>query len=79
MDYELMRKALEGNETAAKMYCGSYTLVECLNPVGVFRCKGDIPEGYTRVDKVYDIQGREQPVYDNDGFLLPQFWTFPRI
>lgn len=70
-DFDLLQKALKGDEEAAKMYCGSYTLVVHHNTNKFFRCKGDIPEGYYKANGIH--------IYDKYGFLHPTFWSLPRI
>lgn len=70
---DLAQKALSGDEIAAKMYCGSYTLVQRISDGKWFRCKGDIPKDFTRIDTVL-----MKSVYDKDGFLKPKYWSLPR-
>lgn len=65
---EFMKRALDGDAEITRMYCGAYTLVESPNG-GLYRCKGDIPPNYTKVEGVYDI----------DGFLYSRFWSLPRL
>jgi len=67
-NWDLMQRSIRGDAVAARMYCGSYTLIRDINGKS-FRCKGDIPEGYTEV----------KGVYDKDGFLHMQYWSLPRI
>jgi len=73
-DLDLMRRALEGDPEAAKMYLGSYTLVKRVDSPFLYRCKGDIPFGYVKVESHH-----RESVYDKDGFLLPIFWGLRRI
>lgn len=68
---EIMRRALAGEGLYARMYCGAYTLVYRISDNGWYRCKGDIPEGYAKVECPI--------VYDEDGFLKPKFWCLPKI
>ena len=74
MDFELMKMAVAGDEVAAKIYCGSYTLVRPVDSILLYRCKGEVPDGYIRVESHYG-----KSVYDKDGFLLPKFWILQRI
>jgi len=70
---DLYKKVVAGDIDATRMYCGSYTLV--MDPHGeLFRCKGDVPRGYFRMEK---YEG--ELVYDKDGFLLDRFWSLMRI
>lgn len=74
IDYDLMRKAMNGDLEAAKMYCGSYMLIRNTTTNELFRYKGDIaPEGYNEV--LWD----DGKVYDSDGFLMARYWSLPRI
>lgn len=72
-DYEALRR---GDTEATRMYCGSYTLVRTLPPAPfeLYRCKGDIPSSFAKVELDNDIYP-----YDRDGFLLPQYWSLPRV
>lgn len=74
---DIGRRALAGDAEAVRLYCGSYALVK--NSTGeLFRCKGDIPEGYTKVDSISHGHYLD-PVSDADGFLFPKFWSLPRL
>jgi len=68
---DLARKAMRGDEEAARLFCGSYTLI--CDFIGIkYRFEGedkDIPAAYF---KVIDV-------YDKDGFLLPEYWSLPRL
>jgi len=67
-DRELARLAGQGDKEAARLLCGDYDLV--MDPSGRFwRTKGEVPEGFTFVAKVYD----------QDGFLQEPYWVHPRI
>lgn len=68
-NYDLMLQALRGDTEATRMFCGSYTLVVKNHTDKYYRCKGDVPMGFTKV----------QHVYDKDGFLLSNFWTLPLL
>lgn len=70
----MVRALYDGDEEATRMYCGSYNLVRATNTKKLFRCKGDIPSGYTEVKT-----DRGKRVYDKDGFLLPSYWALHRI
>lgn len=70
---ELATKAMRGDKEAARMYCGSYTLVTDRNG-NLFRCSDEIPSEFTKVLKI----DNKYP-YDENGFLLPEFWILPRI
>lgn len=81
-ELQLYLKALQGDEEACKIYCGSYMLVRKL-PVEwrtrtegkLFRYKGDkAPSGYVQV---LLLNGKN--VHDKDGFLMSQFWSLPRV
>lgn len=75
-DYDLMRRALSGDKTAAKIYCGSYMLIRCTKTFQLYRFDGDsnqLPDGFNQV--LWD--GDE--VYDQDGFLAERYWALPRI
>lgn len=75
-DLLLYYRALRGETEATRIYCGAYILVRTLPPAAfeLYRCKGDIPSNYAKVlmdEGVYP--------YDRDGFLLPQYWSLPRV
>lgn len=74
IDLDLMRLALDGDEEACRMYLGSYTLVRPVDSPFLYRCKGDVPLGYVKVESV-----RGKSVYDKDGFLLSMFWILGRV
>lgn len=68
VDFKLIKQALSGDFEAARKYCGSYTLIKKNGEF--FRLKGsDVPEGCDVI----------KGVYDNEGYLLPQYWVYPRI
>ncbi len=70
---DLYKKAVAGDIDAARMYCGSYTLV--MDPKGnLLRCKGDVPLDHFRMER---YEG--ELVYDKDGFLVDKFWSLMRI
>jgi len=73
-DWTIPLSALDGDYDAQRMYCGSYTLVQQISTGKWFRCKGDVPEGFTRIDVVL-----LKSVYDTDGFLIERYWALPRI
>lgn len=73
LNLDLFYKVIEGDEVAAKLYVGSYILITT-NQREYFRFKGDdneIPKGYYKADNIQSL--------DNDGFLLLQYWSLPRI
>lgn len=73
MDENLIRQAMAGDETAAKIYCGSYMLVQTITG-RLFRHKGETaPRNHYEVK---EING--ESVYDKDGFLLDKYWALPR-
>lgn len=73
---DLYYKIFNGDEQAAKMYCGSYTLVRTIPPAEfqMFRCRGDVPRNFMEVL----VDDGEVP-YDSDGFLKRKYWSLPRI
>lgn len=73
-DYELMQRAIAGDKEAARMYCGSYTLIRPRDSVLLYRCKGDVPDGFVKMETNHGVS-----VYDEDGFLLPQYWSLQII
>jgi hypothetical protein len=68
-----MRQAIKGDEQAARRYCGSYRLVRPLDSQELYRAK-IVPDGYVEVPTRYDLS-----VYDDEGFLLPWYWSLPRV
>lgn len=72
--FAIMKQALTGDETATRIYCGNYNLVRSTKDEKLYRCEGKTPAGYV---PVIEIDG-EYP-YDEFGFLLPQYWTLPRL
>lgn len=75
LDLKLMEAALRGEEDAVKIYCGSYTLVRCWADGKLYRLKEDkVPDGCMEC-----IVEHGEYVYDDDGFLLPKYWSLPRI
>jgi len=74
MNFDLMFGALDGDETATKIYCGSYTLVRSQENAQLYRCSEDKPPaGFNLV--IWLPEG----IYDKDGFLLSQYWSLPRV
>lgn len=73
LDFNLLQKAIAGDEVATKMYCGSYKLVMLSNSSGMYRAK-ELTPAMTEL-KTY----AGQSVYDKDGFLLPVYWSLPRL
>lgn len=70
----LLRQALSGDAEAARQYCGCYQLIQNTKNKKLYRCQGTIPKEYTRVTSLYG-----QPVTDAQDFLLPKYWSLPRI
>lgn len=73
VDSELLYKALQGDEVATKMYCGSYKLVMISSTSGMHRTKE------LRAPMVEVTRYMGESVYDNEGYLKPVFWSLPRI
>ncbi len=67
---ELIVKALNGDAEATRKYCGSYCLVAS-HEGKLYRVSSEvkIPEGYIYI----------RDVYDEDGYLVPFFWSLPRF
>jgi len=72
-DVTLLLKALDGDEEATKMYCGSYKLVMITSSSGMYRTK-ELRPAFVEIK---EYVGRS--VYDKDGFLMPVFWSLPRL
>jgi len=73
-DYELMRKAIEGDKDAARVYCGSYMLVRNTETGELLRHNEDLEIPPLHNEVLWD--GGD--VYDKDGFLKPCYWSLPR-
>jgi hypothetical protein len=54
---------------AVRRYCGAYVLLRRAADGALCRCDGPIPDGY---EPIADST-------DEDGFLLPRFWSLPRL
>jgi hypothetical protein len=74
-DLELIKKALEGDEEATRIYCGNYYLITKRSDKSkLFRFNGEqVPLGYYPVHYI-----NNESIYDNKGFLLPKYWSLPR-
>ena len=65
-------RAVAGDGEAARLYCGAYTLVQRTSDGELFRCAGDIPQGFTAAP-------HPAHPYDAEGLLLPRFWSLARV
>jgi len=74
---DLIPKALDGDKVATKLFCGAYDLYVSNEGV-IYRVNGDPPEGWDRVISWHKPEGKLESVYDNNGFLKPQYWIYPR-
>ena len=68
--------AIHGDEEAARQYCGSYILICRPQFMHVmYRFKGgDPPVGWLKIETIDYVS-----VYDEDGYLKPQYWALARI
>jgi len=63
-------RALYGaGDLETRQYCGSYVLIRRVADGELFRCADPIPDGYTPVEDSTD----------EAGYLLPWFWSLPRL
>lgn len=69
LNLDLAERALNGDEEAARLFCGSYDIY--VNPTDnkYYRVKGDAPREWKKI----------QGVHDKDGFLKPYYWSYPRF
>lgn len=72
-NFLLLQKTLQGDAEATRKYCGSYKLVMVTDTSGMYRTK-ELRAAHTEIK-----QYAGHSVYDEDGFLLPIFWSLPRI
>lgn len=64
-----VRALWTGDFDATRRYCGAYTLVRRAADGALFRGDRAIPNGYRPVSDSTD----------DEGYLLPQFWSLPRL
>ena len=69
LNLDIAEQALNGDENAVRIFCGSYDLYQNPFDKKYYRVKGNAPSLWRRV----------KGVHDKDGFLLSSYWINPRF